>query len=894
MINRGLKKIFLVIFICISIKNNTYAQTPTMKDCKGAKPICELYYDEPQTLLGEGNYLNEIKVPYYRQCISEEKNGVWYFFTCHGSGMLRFSITPYDTIEDYDWSVFDMTDATCEELTDNTQKYVISSNTFGSWTINGATGANSTYSYGIAGNCNGPNEDNGPPWNDDIPVEEGRTYMIYISNWMETEKGYRLDFSESSATFFDDTGPVLKEMEMPVICNQNYINAKFSENTECSSFDVATFEIVDDNEKKYTIVSVYSSDCQLGAKYARDVQIQTNDLMPVGKYQLRQIKPVTDACKNAGELDTLYFEIDSLPEPYCYETNIEDCYGDKDGKIYFSYPYSTDNVKWRYSIDNGKTYQYENQFSNLDAGTYQAVVMNLNGCKSDSIEISITQPEKMIFDSLLLSHNQCFNSKNGSAKVFNSGGTKPYFYKFSIQEEFTDFNSLFNLQTQNYTVRIQDANKCLIDSAFAITSPEAITANRYEKQNISCHNFDDGQLLAQATGGTGKLTYILNGILQQDSGHFMNLAAQKYQISINDENNCSLKLDSLTIINPPPLKILTEASYDGCHNRADGKIIVNATGGTGQLLYSIDNSKFQADSKFDSLNLGTYFITIKDENDCQLKSNDVHLISNPPDIFIDTTYQKNITCFAGSDGLIGVQVSGGGGGFTYTIDSFEFNSTGYFTYLTAGEYRVWYRDLNQCLEYYDFVLTQPDSIAVEKIKTDVSCKDDNDGSAFISAYGGTGYFYLKINSDFYTDIYYEKNDYIPYTDVQLDSLRADTLTIFIKDSNQCVLQDTLIIKQLICKPELKIPNVFTPNNDGDNDAFILEAYRVERIDIGIFNRWGRKIYEWNGDFYSWQGWNGHVKTTGEAASEGVYFCYITAHGEDGKKYNYQGIIHLYK
>lgn len=40
---------------------------------------------------------------------------------------------------------------------------------------------------------------------------------------------------------------------------------------------------------------------------------------------------------------------------------------------------------------------------------------------------------------------------------------------------------------------------------------------------------------------------------------------------------------------------------------------------------------------------------------------------------------------------------------------------------------------------------------------------------------------------------------------------------------------------------LKVPNVFTPNGDGDNDIF--EIIASSQVKLILFNRWGRKIYE---------------------------------------------------
>jgi len=68
-----------------------------------------------------------------------------------------------------------------------------------------------------------------------------------------------------------------------------------------------------------------------------------------------------------------------------------------------------------------------------------------------------------------------------------------------------------------------------------------------------------------------------------------------------------------------------------------------------------------------------------------------------------------------------------------------------------------------------------------------------------------------------------------------------------------------------------IPNVFTPNGDGQNDVFKATIKGARCFDCKIYNRWGVLIYEWN-DVDG--GWDGIVKQTGLPASDGTYYYII--------------------
>ena len=90
---------------------------------------------------------------------------------------------------------------------------------------------------------------------------------------------------------------------------------------------------------------------------------------------------------------------------------------------------------------------------------------------------------------------------------------------------------------------------------------------------------------------------------------------------------------------------------------------------------------------------------------------------------------------------------------------------------------------------------------------------------------------------------------------------------------------------------LNIPNAFSPNGDGQNDVFKAKEDYASIIEFKgyIFNRAGKKIFEW--DDVS-QGWDG--KSGGKDAPVGVYYCRIDAKGADGQKYKIRKAIHLFR
>ncbi len=111
-----------------------------------------------------------------------------------------------------------------------------------------------------------------------------------------------------------------------------------------------------------------------------------------------------------------------------------------------------------------------------------------------------------------------------------------------------------------------------------------------------------------------------------------------------------------------------------------------------------------------------------------------------------------------------------------------------------------------------------------------------------------------------------------------------TLTYTYSDNYGCTNSKTATIKVIAKNIVLKVPNVFTPNNDGANDAFkVYHEGDFSSFSILIFNRWGNKIYQSKDVNFEWDGKN---------YSDGVYYWVIKATGKDNQKLEPTGTLTL--
>lgn len=115
-----------------------------------------------------------------------------------------------------------------------------------------------------------------------------------------------------------------------------------------------------------------------------------------------------------------------------------------------------------------------------------------------------------------------------------------------------------------------------------------------------------------------------------------------------------------------------------------------------------------------------------------------------------------------------------------------------------------------------------------------------------------------------------------------------TVTLIVTNSNGCL--DT-ITKVLVVEEGLIIPNVFTPDANGQNDVWYIPNSGVKEFHVTIFDRWGAKMWETTADEIRWDG----RSMAGQLLTDGTYyysleFVFIRSSGEEVK--NLTGYVTL--
>ena len=87
--------------------------------------------------------------------------------------------------------------------------------------------------------------------------------------------------------------------------------------------------------------------------------------------------------------------------------------------------------------------------------------------------------------------------------------------------------------------------------------------------------------------------------------------------------------------------------------------------------------------------------------------------------------------------------------------------------------------------------------------------------------------------------------------------------------------------------DLKIPNAFSPGDDGINDIWKVAYRSLLDFECWIFDRNGNQMYHYDKPEGGWDG-----KYKGKYVKPGVYYYVIQATGADGKKYKKSGDINI--
>ncbi|MBK8328529.1 MAG: gliding motility-associated C-terminal domain-containing protein [Bacteroidetes bacterium] len=437
-------------------------------------------------------------------------------------------------------------------------------------------------------------------------------------------------------------------------------------------------------------------------------------------------------------------------------------------------------LPYNYNIGFGN--QLSNVFTNAGAGNYTVTITDANGCTATSA-FAVTNPASPAFTNATVTNILCNGGNNGAITVTAAGGIGALNYTL-LPNNINNATGIFNALTAGvYTVNVTDASNCSASTLITITEPNALAVSNLVTNNILCFGAANGDVTITTLGGTGLVDFTLqpNNITNQ-TGYFNNLAGGTYTINCIDANGCTLTT-TFVILEPTALVYgIPIINNVLCNNGNDGNVSITATGGTGNITYTlqpvglVNNTGF-----FNSLAIGNYTIVATDANGCTLTT--TFTITQPPPTQLVNYTTITPSCIPGNDGSITVNIVGGLPPYQYSINGGAPQINNVFTNLAAGTYTILVADVNDCKVIIVVTLANSMAPVITNVAiTPVNCFGGSDGDINITATGGNGiinYTLLPNNITNTTGIF--------------PTLLAGTYTINVVDANGCSVSTIVVV-----------------------------------------------------------------------------------------------------
>ena len=333
--------------------------------------------------------------------------------------------------------------------------------------------------------------------------------------------------------------------------------------------------------------------------------------------------------------------------------------------------------------------QTEKQATALPAGNFTVTVTDFAGCIKTA-STTLNDPAPIQITSVDVTHINCHGSDNGSVSVDVTGGTGSYEYTWNHSSE--NSGTVNSLAPGDYSVIVTDANNCTPDTAFAtITEPDTVIIDITTTQ-IDCHGQEEGEILINASGGSGSFTYEWEHTTSGFS-ELGGLAAGTYDVTVSD-GQCPPFEYSLEISEPEALSVDIDTANATCHGDNDGAITISVTGGTGSYSYSWSHTATDT-NRFTNLLAGNYSVTVSD-GACPLLSYENIPVTQPDSFYIASIDSSHVSEFGARDGFIQVNMSGGIPPLRFSLNGGTVRETNAFNDLGPGMYTVVINDANQC------------------------------------------------------------------------------------------------------------------------------------------------------------------------------------------------------
>ncbi len=449
-----------------------------------------------------------------------------------------------------------------------------------------------------------------------------------------------------------------------------------------------------------------------------------------------------------------------------------------------------------------------------------------------------------------------------------------------------------NIQGGVYDIQISDnknGNSSLMETVIAPDSIELTIDITF----ANCENSQDGAIEITDINRTGNISYEWSNGLDRTT-RIEDLNEGTYNLTVTDENGC-IHTEEIIVKMDGWIDVQAEALEISCFGMNDGALEIDATGKNAPFTFDWDNgTDTGTGDNLTGLQAGLYNITVTDATGICNEVSSMEILE-PAEVIASALIDSSSICELETESIITIDgVLNNRGALSYSLDGINFSSSNRFIVDAGASYTITVEDAAGCSADVDVTVPAPSGLSVA-LPSDLILNLGDD---------------LQIEADFAatTDVSFEWTPAVglsctdcPNPDITPTSTTTYTLTV--SDDNGCVKEASVIVF-LSTTRRVFVPNIFSPNGDGQNDLFTIftstDALSVNTLQI--FDRWGEQVYKsptnfipnidtggtFNGQIS--HGWDGTVN--GQIAPNAVYVYMAEITFIDGKTEVFTGDLTL--
>ncbi len=295
-----LNNIKFVLLFCFAIyfvhpnkldAQTTYQLPPNQpeQDACSALQLCGSSFYTPYSYIGTGKKLDLDSTPCSPVSGGGETNSVWLQIRTASAGNVVFTIKPVNPADDYDFAVLNVTGKSCSSLTLHDVVRCNFTNNISNSNTNGIIGLNDTSRtpYVQAGSI-------GESFSQAVFAKSDEVYLIMINNFGNyrnggASKGFTIDFTGSTAAFYNAASPELKTIDE--VCTDNStIVVKTSTEILCSSIAADGSDFT--TNAPANIISASGINCTDRGGYTNSITLRFSSPLPAGNYTIAAKKGI--------------------------------------------------------------------------------------------------------------------------------------------------------------------------------------------------------------------------------------------------------------------------------------------------------------------------------------------------------------------------------------------------------------------------------------------------------------------------------------------------------------------------------------------------------------------------------------------------------------------------